>query len=593
MKYHKFIIIIATAFFLLTLFFLQTNFADAVDGSGINSVLPASVNAGSAGNTLTFTFTAAEAMNSGEIALTVPTGWSAPQGSVGTAGYTTVTSSLGTIGTVLDNADSVTGWSAGTQCGNGLTSETTIKQEGTASISCSAPNTAVGAVFYKNITSQNWSGYTKVAFWIHSGKALAVGDLQFSYDDSANLASPIENISVPAYIFNSGWNYVVLNFGATTRTSVVSFGFRNNTGSGPLDFMTLRIDDLLLGPGLPTFPGGGIISARLLQLASGQGVTLTYGSGGGASGASAPALGETSTFTTKTRISDAGTLASIGASPTVTVIPTPTSTPTPTPTQTPTPTGESSSAPSGESGGGSPTIFIVSGQAYPKSSIEFLRKSALDERYQLLLETDSTISAGGAFRIQLTFLWQGDYLFALRAVDKDGRKTGLIAFDADLINHDKVEINDILVPPTIDFENAIVALGKEIKIMGYAAPLAKVEVEIDGIIKGETKSDANGFWSFTAGSASMRTGDHYARVRRAGMDGKVSEFSISRTFRTSLPVSANADLNNDNKVTLADWSIFLFRWGSPDVSLKAKLDMNGDGKININDFSIFLRSIIF
>lgn len=54
--------------------------ARAADGSGTATVSPGIVNAGSTGNTLTFTYAAAEAMSSGGITVTVPSGWTLPQG---------------------------------------------------------------------------------------------------------------------------------------------------------------------------------------------------------------------------------------------------------------------------------------------------------------------------------------------------------------------------------------------------------------------------------------------------------------------------------------------------------------------------------
>jgi hypothetical protein len=204
----------------------------------------------------------------------------------------------------------------------------------------------------------------------------------------------------------------------------------------------------------------------------------------------------------------------------------------------------------------------------------------------------------GAFSTQLIGLFQGEYLFALRAEDKDGRKTGVITFNADLISSGLLEAKDILVPPTIEFEKAVITLGKEVGLKGYAAPERKVEVEIDGILKWETKSALNGYWSFSTSTASLRIGDHYARARQIDVGGaspstelRASEFSISRTFRVSLLASPKADFNNDSKVTITDWSIFLFRWGSEDKNVKAKVDMNDDGKIDIADFSIFLKAM--
>lgn len=289
----------------------------AADGSGTNTIPPTSVLTDSTGNTFTFTFTAAETMNSGEISINVPLGWSVPQSSSGTAGFTTANSSAGTIADVKDNANSATGWSAGTACTNGISADSTTKQEGSSSIQCSNGNEATNDRWYKNIAVENWSGYTKIAFWLRSSVAITAGRLNFAYDDSANLASPLEEISVGAISANT-WTYVILTFGATTRTSVVSFGLIIKHPSA-LDNSTIWVDDILIGPGSPAFPGGNDIRVRLLQLANTQTVTVTYGSGGGASGAVAPSTAGTYTFTTKSRASDAGTLTNIASSPTVTV----------------------------------------------------------------------------------------------------------------------------------------------------------------------------------------------------------------------------------------------------------------------------------
>ncbi|KKU36798.1 MAG: hypothetical protein UX49_C0009G0043, partial [Candidatus Wolfebacteria bacterium GW2011_GWC2_46_275] len=57
--------------------------AYAADGSGTNAVTPTSTDVSSTGNTFTFTFTAAETMNSGGINIAMPAGFSAPQGTAG------------------------------------------------------------------------------------------------------------------------------------------------------------------------------------------------------------------------------------------------------------------------------------------------------------------------------------------------------------------------------------------------------------------------------------------------------------------------------------------------------------------------------
>jgi hypothetical protein len=49
-------------------------------------------------------------------------------------------------------------------------------------------------------------------------------------------------------------------------------------------------------------------------------------------------------------------------------------------------------------------------------------------------------------------------------------------------------------------------------------------------------------------------------------------------------VPGTADLNNDGKVNLVDFSILLYHWGTD----HAIADLNSDGRVNLTDFSILL-----
>ena len=70
----------------------------AADGSGSLTTPLAPVTAGSTGNKLTFTYTAADGgMNDGNLILTVPAGWSAPSTSSGDPGYTTASTGSLTV----------------------------------------------------------------------------------------------------------------------------------------------------------------------------------------------------------------------------------------------------------------------------------------------------------------------------------------------------------------------------------------------------------------------------------------------------------------------------------------------------------------
>jgi hypothetical protein len=291
--------------------------AFAADGSGTNNVSPTSTTVGSTSGTYTFTFTATENMNSGGIQIQVPSGFSAPQGLAGTAGYTTATSASGIIATVKNNMDSATGWSGGTACATAApVATTTIKQEGSASVVCRNGNESSGDVWYNNLSAtENWSAYTTVGFWIYSSNSIANNNLQFSYDDNANLASPIASLNLGAVAANT-WAYKTLTLSGT-RTSVASYGFRISNNNG-LDNRNVYIDDILLGPGSPTFSGNNI-DVRFLTLTSPQTAVVTYGSGGGTSGVTAPSNSGVYTATTTARISDGGILTNIVSHPTITV----------------------------------------------------------------------------------------------------------------------------------------------------------------------------------------------------------------------------------------------------------------------------------
>jgi hypothetical protein len=267
--------------------------------------------------------------------------------------------------------------------------------------------------------------------------------------------------------------------------------------------------------------------------------------------------------------------------------------PSSTTTAAPSPPSPSPSpSPSPPSGGGELTIKIYvrfSGQAYPGSKIEFLAK---EEKTGIFVpESIEKFPAlkDGTFEIIEEDLTTTKFFFALRAEDKDGRKTGILAFDVDLRRQNKLVVENIFFPPTVSFENTVVTKNQDIKIMGYAAPNNKVEAEINDTIKGETQSDGTGFWTLAISALELDFGEYYLRVRQTDESGRESDFSFPQAFKVSPLETSRADFNNDNKVNITDWSIFLHRWGSEDESIKSKIDMNDDGNINIKDFSIFLK----
>lgn len=222
------------------------------------------------------------------------------------------------MGKVFDTGDSISSWTAAGTGNQALSADTGTKQEGTGSLKNTiAAGAAAGDKWWETFSSpEDWSSYTTVGLWMRSSVTTTSGQLQFEYDDTDQLASPIATLDVGALTANT-WSYQKLTLSGT-RTSIKSYGIKYTTDIGAAN---VNLDYFLLGPGSLSFSGSGpwTIAGIFLALANTQTVTVTYGSGGGSSGVTAPSSAGTSTFTTQTRDAVTGTLTNISSSPTIEV----------------------------------------------------------------------------------------------------------------------------------------------------------------------------------------------------------------------------------------------------------------------------------
>jgi hypothetical protein len=219
------------------------------------------------------------------------------------------------IGKVIDTMDATTGWNVPVPTQT-LSADAAVKQEGANSLKNTFTASAgAGSRWYEILGSaQNWSGYTAVGLWIRSNVATNAGDLKFEYSSATDLSNPIASLNIGALAADT-WSYQKLTLSGT-RTTVNSYGLNYATDLGAA---AINLDDVLIGPGSPTFAGSDI-NVRLLDLANGQTARVVYGSGGGASGATVPASCSTSTFAVLSKVSDAGALTAIASSPAVSTI---------------------------------------------------------------------------------------------------------------------------------------------------------------------------------------------------------------------------------------------------------------------------------
>lgn len=243
-----------------------------------------------------------------------------------------------------------------------------------------------------------------------------------------------------------------------------------------------------------------------------------------------------------------------------------------------------------EGGGRGYTGVILSGQAYPGSTVEVLKKN-LNEHF--FTSTDSgnpTVAEDGKFRVFFPDVQRDLWIFGLRFTDREGRQTAVLPFNFNLLTGIGQIVEDILAPPTVGFE-PVVRRGSELSIAGAAAPRSAVEFFLDDLMLGQARADEAGQYRFSTTTAAIGLGNHQLKAWQIDGSGRVSLFSSARILRISSLTITTADFNRDDKINLTDWSIFLFRWGAGDRAVRQQADVDGNGQVDLTDFSIFLRAI--
>lgn len=233
--------------------------------------------------------------------------------------------------------------------------------------------------------------------------------------------------------------------------------------------------------------------------------------------------------------------------------------------------------------GGAPkepgVLFRFDGFAYPDGKV-FLYDNGVP--FSQLI---SDLSGRFATSLRLASIAE-KHLFSIIAYDKEGNVSPNKTFPTQL--YERGGLTDILIAPTIMLNKRALGNGESLRISGYATPGNKVQIEIDGKIVGTVPVTASGYYTFAAPLSSFAKGDHRARSIQVTAQSRMSDYSLLKAFQISDPFVVYADLNNDGKLTISDWSIFLSSWVSREEDVRRKIDFNGDGKISIFDLSVFL-----
>jgi hypothetical protein len=246
--------------------------------------------------------------------------------------------------------------------------------------------------------------------------------------------------------------------------------------------------------------------------------------------------------------------------------------------------------PSGGGGGGgggqssSANEVIFEGRAYPGSSVTLLR----DGRFLA-----TTIAGNDArFRIAQSDIAAGSYIFSLYGIDADNNKSPTINIPIALSKSISTMVSGIFIAPTIAVDKIEVRKGDTLTIFGQTTPASDVTVTVNSAepFFFRTQSGNDGAYLYRLDTSILEYGSHTARSKTT-YGAEVSEYGLAAGFvvgNRTVPSTGvrflKADLNNDSKVNLIDYSImaYWYKRGSPPVHV----DLNTDGAVDLVDFSI-------
>tara|TARA_R100001594_G_scaffold16478_4_gene33934 strand:- start:1086 stop:2348 length:1263 start_codon:yes stop_codon:yes gene_type:complete len=123
-----------------------------------------------------------------------------------------------------------------------ITADTKMKKQGTASNRIViADGASAGDIATDSITSKDISEYDYIEFWVRSSVATSAGNLKILLDDTANCASPIETLSVPALSADT-WTFCrVALSNPESDTAIISVGLEYDSDLGAC---TVWLDDI-------------------------------------------------------------------------------------------------------------------------------------------------------------------------------------------------------------------------------------------------------------------------------------------------------------------------------------------------------------
>jgi len=232
------------------------------------------------------------------------------------------------------------------------------------------------------------------------------------------------------------------------------------------------------------------------------------------------------------------------------------------------------------------TKVVIRGKAYPSADINIL----LDGEVIGVVKADTNAD----FLFSTTKITPGTATFGFWAQDRSGIKSISTTAIFEVVQSAITTVAGIFLPPTIDLSNVQISPGEFLTISGQSVPNVSVLTEINSpeTIILEAETSLGGDWAIQLDTSSLEkeafhTAKAYFELEKANEGLVQSGFGRAVSFyigEKKLEEVVSVDINNDGRINLVDFSIFLVNWGTSDI----RTDFNQDGVVNLADFSIML-----
>lgn len=236
---------------------------------------------------------------------------------------------------------------------------------------------------------------------------------------------------------------------------------------------------------------------------------------------------------------------------------------------------------------GQPNVYLK-GWSYPLAKMTIYKDGT----------ATGTVNATDKATFEYAFynLVKGKYTFGVQAKDASGYLSNIVNSVIWVNDGAITTISDIFVPASLVLKNSNINSGDQVEASGLSIPDSKVEVSMflytgknpseDKIIKKEVIAGKDGKWQANLETTGLAKGLYKVRTRtnldKIGWSeySKLVDLGLGVTVKTGL----RADLNNDGKVNLIDFSILMYHWNTNHETA----DVNTDGKVNLIDFSLMM-----